>query len=123
MAPSSGARYRFAQATSKETNIRRLQVKTIMAAIDVSDRCCRQFVGIDIVEQWNLDCVKNAAHGFKFAARRRSNAANLAKMKLGPRLSAPWRRPLIIRLGFGARNKTKVIGCREYQPGTRLGAA
>ena len=36
---------------------------------------------------------------------------------------ASRRRPLIVRLGFGARDETKAIGPRKYQPGTILGAA
>jgi hypothetical protein len=76
---------RFAQSISKESNIRWRLVKVIMAAIDVSDRRRRQFVGIDVVEQWNLDCVENATHGFEFAARRCANAASFAKVKLNRR--------------------------------------
>jgi hypothetical protein len=111
-----------AQLRSKETNIGRRLIKMIMAAIDVSDWRCRQFVGIDAVEQWNLDCVERA-HGFELAARRRANATNFAEVKLNRRPSAPRRRPLIVRLGFGARDETKAIGLRKYQPGTSLAAA
>src|SRR5258708_3423133 len=98
-------------------------IKMIMAAIDISDWRCRQFVGIDAVEQWNLDCVERAAHGLEFAARRRTNATNFAEVKLNRRSGASRRRPPIVRLGFGARDETKAIGPRKNQPGTSLGAA
>jgi hypothetical protein len=76
---------RFVQTISKETSISWRFVKLIMAAVDISDQRRRQFVGIDLGEQWNLTCLENVAHGFEFAARRCANAASFAKVKLNHR--------------------------------------
>jgi hypothetical protein len=89
-----------------------------MAAIDISNRRCRQFVGIDVVEQCNLDCVENAAHHFQLTTRRRANATNPAKVELRRRPGPPRRRPLIVRLGFDARDESEAIG--SGLPGNRI---
>jgi hypothetical protein len=88
----------LARSISKQANIGQRSVKVIMAAIDISNRRCRQFVGIDVVEQCNPDCVDNAAHHFTLTTRRRANATNPAKVKLSRRPGSPRRRPLLVRL-------------------------
>ena len=51
---------------SEETRIGRRAVVTIVKAVDILDRPGRQFLGIDVVEQGNLNRVKCAAHRFAF---------------------------------------------------------
>src|SRR5882762_5941667 len=98
---------RRCSSISQETNIRRRPVKMIVAAIEISNRCCGQFVGVYLVEQLNLDRVENATHRFELAAPRRANATNFAEMKLEPRYGASWRDPLIVGLGFSTSDETK----------------
>jgi hypothetical protein len=107
---------------SKEPNVGRRLVKPVMPAIDIADRRRRQFIGVDVVEQVDLNCVESPAQRFHFAAPGRSNAASFAKMKLNGRRRPPRRNPLIIRLGLCAPNKTKAIGSHDGEPGARLGA-
>jgi hypothetical protein len=108
---------------SDETLISRLSIKAIVKAVDILDRPRRQFLKINLVEQGNLNSVENAAHGFHFAPPRRANAAYFAEMKLDRRPGFPRRRPLIVRLGLGARGKAIAAARDDGQPRPSFSAA
>jgi hypothetical protein len=108
---------------SKETLIRGLAIKAIVKAIDILGRRRRQFLKINLVEQGNLNGVESAAHGFHFAPSRRANAAYFAEMKFDRRPGFPRRRPLIVRLGPGARGKAIAVGRDDGKPRPSLSAA
>jgi hypothetical protein len=88
--------------------------KLVMAAIDISDQRRRQFVGIDLVEQWNLNCVENATHGFELAARRCANAASFAKVKLNRRSWSVLAASTDSPPGIQRSRLGEEIGPREY---------
>src|ERR1700722_18331709 len=93
-----------------------------MATIDIVDRRRRQFFRIDAVEQWDLDRVKDAAHGFCFAPTGGADAAMSTEVKFDCRGGATWRRPLIVGLEFLARREAKTICRGDSEPGARLRA-
>jgi len=108
---------------SEETLISWLSIKAIVQAVDILDRPRRQFLKINRVEQGNLNGVESAAHGFHFATPRRANAAYFAEMKFDRRLGFPRWRPLIVRLGLGARRKAIAASRDDGEPRPSLNAA
>jgi hypothetical protein len=108
---------------SEETLIGRFAIKAIVKAVNILDRPRRQFLKINLVEQGNLNRVENATHGFHFAPPRRANAAYFAEMKFDRRPGFPRRRPLIVRLGLGARGKVIAASRDDGEPRPSLSAA
>ena len=108
---------------SEETRIRRLAIIAIMTTVDIVDRCGPEFLGINIVEQRNLNRVENAPHSFHFTAPRRPDAAYFAEMKFERRFGLTRRRPLVFCLGLLASNQAIAASRDHGEPGPRLGAA
>lgn len=108
---------------SEETLISRLAIKAIVKAVDILDRPRRQFLKINLIEQGNLDGVESATQGFHFAPPRRANAAYFAEMKFDRRPGFPRWRPLIVRLGLGARGKMIAASRDDGEPRPSLSAA
>jgi predicted XRE-type DNA-binding protein len=108
---------------SQETRISRFPIKAIMKTVDILDRRGGQFLGINVVEQRNLNRVENTPQGFHFTAPRRADAAYFAEMKLDRRAGSTRGRPLVVRLGRLASGETIAAGWDNGEPGTRLSAA